>query len=154
MSSGPQLSVANAPDKPLMIYDGDCHFCRRWIERWREATAGRVDYLSSQEVATRFPEIARGEFDRAVQFIDTNGEVFSGAKAVFRSLGYSRGGKWLSWCYVRVPGFSRATEAVYHVVARNRTLASTATRWLWGNDVRRPGYYNARRWFLRGLGLV
>lgn len=146
--------VADPPPKPLVIFDGDCHFCRHWIERWREATAGRVEYSSAEEVAAQFPEIAPAEFEKSVQLIETTGEVFSGAEAVFRSLGYARGGKWLAWCYARVPSFARATEAAYGLIARNRYLASAATRWLWGQDVRRPAYYNARRGFLRALGLV
>ena len=51
------------PPKPLMIFDGDCHFCRRWIERWREMTArrGRLR-IRIRTAAERFPEIPRSEF--------------------------------------------------------------------------------------------
>ena len=59
MSAAPHIVVRNPPPKPLLIFDGDCHFCRRWIERWREITAGAVEYAPSQEVAERFPEIPR-----------------------------------------------------------------------------------------------
>jgi predicted DCC family thiol-disulfide oxidoreductase YuxK len=27
--------------KPLLVFDGDCGFCRLWIERWRAATDSR-----------------------------------------------------------------------------------------------------------------
>lgn len=154
MSVSLQRRVANPPPKPLMIFDGECHFCRRWVERWREATAGRVEYVTSQEAGARFPEISEHDFANAVQFIETDGVVFAGAEAVFRSLGYSRAGNWLAWSYDRVPGFAPVTETAYAIVARNRSFASAATRLLWGNDVRSPTYYNARPWFLRGLGLV
>jgi predicted DCC family thiol-disulfide oxidoreductase YuxK len=56
--------VANPPSKPLMVFDGDCHFCRRWVERWREMTRGEVDYAPSQEVGAQFPEIPAAEFRR------------------------------------------------------------------------------------------
>ncbi len=154
MSSAPHLRVANPPPKPLLIFDGECHFCRRWVERWREMTAGRVDYTSSQEVGAKFPEISPDAFAKSVQLVRPNGEVFSGANAVFRSLESRRGGKVSLWCYEHVPGFAALTETAYSAVAQNRHLASAATRWLWGDDVRRPVYYNARRWFLRWLGLV
>lgn len=137
-----------------MIFDGDCHFCRRWIERWREMTCGRVDYATSQEVGAVFPEIPSSAFEQAVQFVETDGRVFSGAEAVFRSLGYSRRGGALEWAYDRVPGFAPLTETAYGLVARNRTAASFATRLLWGKDVRRPTYFIAHRLFLRALGLV
>ena len=152
MSPAPHRSVRDAPPKPLLIFDGDCHFCRRWIERWRELTAGAVEYAPFQEVAERFPEIPREAFERAVQFIETDGTVFSAAEAVFRSLGHKRGRKWMIWCYERVPGFAVITEAAYRLVARHRRTASFFTRLLWGNDVRQPTYFESRRWFFRSLG--
>src|SRR5882724_3237716 len=80
------LRVPNPPSKPLIIWDGECHFCRRWIERWREITRDAVDYATSQESAERFPEIPREQFERSVIYIETDGSVFFGAEAVFRSL--------------------------------------------------------------------
>jgi predicted DCC family thiol-disulfide oxidoreductase YuxK len=144
--------VRDAPTKPLLIFDGDCHFCRRWIERWRELTAGAVEYAPAQEAAGRFPEIPAEAFDRSVQFIETDGTVFSGAAAVFRSLGQKRGREWMTWSYEHLPGFAAVTEAAYRLVARNRQTASLFTRLLWGNDVRQPTYFESRRWFLRSLG--
>ena len=137
-----------------MLFDGECHFCRRWIERWRETTAGAVDYAPFQEEASRFPEIPKERCERAVQFIETDGTVVSGAEAVFRSLSYGRGTKWLAPAYDRVPGCAAFTEAAYSIVASNRMLASTGTRLLWGKDVRRPTYHITRQVFLRALGLV
>jgi predicted DCC family thiol-disulfide oxidoreductase YuxK len=152
MSSAAPILVRNPPPKPLLIFDGDCHFCRRWIERWRELTAEAVDYAPSQEVAERFPEIPREAFDRSVQFIDSNGTVYGGAEAVFRSLGQKHSRRWMIWCYERVPGFALITEVAYRMVARNRQTASFFSRLLWGKDVRQPTYFGSRLWFLRSLG--
>jgi len=154
MPAAPHHSVRDAPPKPLLIFDGNCHFCRRWIERWRELTAGAVEYAPSQEVAERFPEIPREAFDAAVQFIETDGTVFSAAEAVFRSLGRKRSRRWMSWCYEHVPGFAVITEVAYRLVARHRQTASFFSRLLWGQDVRQPTYFAARRWFLSSLGCV
>ena len=154
MTQPPHRRVANAPTKPLMLFDGECHFCRRWIERWREMTGDKVDYVTSQEAGANFPEIPEEEYAGAVQLVETDGRVFRGADAVFHSLGYSRGGKWLRWCYDRVPGFAPVTEFGYSLVARNRYLASKGTRLLWGSDVRRPTYFTTRRIFLRALGAI
>ncbi|MFL6519549.1 MAG: lipase maturation factor family protein [Chthoniobacterales bacterium] len=142
--------VSNPPEKPLLIFDGDCHFCRRWIERWRGLTAGAVEYAPFQEVADRYPEIPREGFEQAVHFIDADGRVYRGAEAVFRSLG-SRAGGWC-WCYEHVVGFAAISEGAYAFVARRRRFASFFTRLLWGNDVRRPTYFRSRALFLRALG--
>ena len=154
MKTREALRVSQPPAKPLMLFDGDCHFCRRWIERWREATAGAVDYEPFQEAGARFREVPTERCEGAVQFIETDGTVFSGAEAVFRSLSYGRGTKWLAQSYERVPGCAAITEFAYGIVARNRMLASTGTRLLWGNDVRRPTYFATRNIFLRALGLI
>ena len=148
------LRVSNPPTKPLMIWDGECLFCKRWIERWREITAGNVDYAAYQDAAARFPEIPIEQFKRAVTIIEPDGETFFAAKAVYRSLRYRASRKWLTWSYDHVPGFAALSETAYTFIARHRSLGSTFTRLLWGKDVRPPTYFWARRWFLRALGLV
>ncbi len=154
MKTQSDLRVTNPPTKPLMIWDGECHFCRRWIERWREITAGEVDYTTYQEAAHRFPEIPLEQFQRAVAFIEPDGQTFFGAEAVYRSLRYQGSRKWLAWSYDRVPGFAAISETAYNFIARHRGLGSSITRLLWGKDVRPPTYFWARRWFLRALGLI
>src|SRR5436189_3375377 len=148
------LRVSNPPSKPLMIWDAECHFCRRWIERWREITAGEVDYATYQEAANRFPEIPLEQFQRAVAFIEPDGKAFLAAEAVYRSLRYRSSRKWLGWSYDHIPGFAPISETAYNFIARHRGLGSSITRLLWGKDVRPPTYFWARRWFLRGLGLI
>src|SRR5437016_5976287 len=152
MPSEPRWRVSNPPPKPLMIWDGECHFCRLWIERWRELTRGEVDYTTFQESAARFPEIPRQQFERAVVYIDTAGNVFTAAEAVYRSLQSRR--KWLAWGYDHVPGFKGVSEFGYKFIARHRKFSSVLTRLFWGEDVRPPTYFGARRWFLRALGVI
>ena len=154
MPNETRLRVANPPSKPLLVWDGECHFCRRWIERWREITGDKVEYDTSQNVADRFPEITREQFQRSVVLIEPDGAVFTGAEAVFRSLRSRSSKKWLAWSYYHIPGFAPITEVFYKFTATNRRLASAMTRLLWGNDVRPPQYFWARRWFIRLLGLI
>ncbi len=137
-----------------MIWDGECHFCKRWIERWREVTTGKVDYKTYQEAADRFPEIPVERFKRAVAFIEPDGETFFAAEAVYRSLRYRFSSRWLAWSYDQVPGFAATSEVAYKFIARHRSFGSAITRLLWGQDVRPPTYLWARRWFLRALGLI
>ena len=143
-----------SPSKPLLIFDGDCHFCRRWVERWRELTAGAVEYAPYQEIAARFPEIPREEFGKAVHFVESDGTVYRAAEAVFRSLRTTWSGRGLVWCYEHVPGFAPITEMAYAFIARHRQLASFFTRLFWGADVRQPTYFESRQWFIRSLGAI
>ena len=154
MPNKSSLRVSNPPPTPLLIWDGECDFCRLWIERWREITEGKVDYATYQEAAVRFPEIPVDQFTRAMAFIKPDGDVFFAADAVYRSLAYRRSRRLLAWSYDRVPGFAAVSETGYGFIARHRNFASAVTRLLWGNDVRRPTYFWARRWFLRALGTI
>jgi predicted DCC family thiol-disulfide oxidoreductase YuxK len=137
-----------------MIWDGECHFCKMWIERWRETTAGKVDYATYQQAASQFPEIPLDQFKRAMAFIAADGKTSFAAEAVYRSLQYRSSRKWLEWSYDHVPGFADISETAYKFIARHRSLGSSVTRILWGKDVRPPTYFWARRWFLRALGVI
>jgi len=140
--------------KPLLVYDGDCHFCRRWITRWQSLTGERVEYAPFQEVAGLFPEIPLEKFGASVQLIETDGLVFEGAEAVFRSLAYAPGKSWLLRVYRKVPAAARLSEWVYRFVAGHRPGFSRLTRWLWGRHLERPTYFLPRWLFLRILGAI
>ncbi|HEY2125495.1 MAG TPA: lipase maturation factor family protein [Chthoniobacterales bacterium] len=154
MPSKSHLRVSHPPERPLMIWDGDCHFCRLWIERWRVLSEGRVDFVTSQEVAASYPEIPAEQFEQAVVLIVPDGTVLAGAEAVFRSFAWRPSHRWRARMYDTVPGLAAVSEFAYRIVARYRPVASAMTRLLWGSDVRPPRYFWARRWFLRSLGLV
>jgi len=154
MPNKSNLRVSNPPPKPLLIWDGDCDFCRLWIERWREMTMDKVDYSTYQKAADRFPEIPTDEFNRSLVLIQPDGAVLFAVEAVYRSLAYRRSREWLAWSYDHLPGFAGISETGYGLIARNRKFASAVTRVLWGKDVRRPTYFWAQRWFLRALGVI
>lgn len=111
--------------KPLLVYDGDCSFCRKWIERWKKITRDRIDYAPYQEVAGEFPNVPREEFEKAVQLFDTDGKRYSAAEAVFRTLAL-RSFFWKVglWKYKHIPGFAPVSEWVYRLIARHRKPSS------------------------------
>src|ERR1700677_816356 len=148
------LRVGNPPERPLMVFDGDCGFCRYWIARWRHATADKVDYEPSQEVASRFPEIPRDAFDSAVQFIEPDGSVTSGADAVFRALEYAPKKSPLLGLLRKVPGFDAVARLFYRLVASNRTFFSFLTRLFFDRRGDAPTYFVARWVFMRLLGVI
>ena len=139
---------------PLLVYDDECKFCCYWVARWHHLTGNLVRYAPSCQVASQFPEIPLDQFETAVQFIEPNGEVFSGAEAVFRTLAHAPRMGWLLWMYQRIPGFSSSTERIYRYIAEHRGIFSVLTRWLWGEIEGRPEYYLTRWLFLRLLGVT
>lgn len=147
-------SASPAARRPLLVYDGDCNFCRFWIGRWRSRTGRRIAYRRSQQVAARFPEIPRTEFDRAVQLIEPGGAVASGADAVFRIFDLAGNEPLLLRAARALPGFTAAARIGYRFVARHRTAFSFFTRLLWGRAFRKPAFFLARWIFLRALGAI
>lgn len=110
--------------KPLLIFDGDCSFCRYWISRWRSATGDKVDYAPYRDVAVNFPDIPLKNFQEAVHLLLPSGDVFSGAEAAFRTLAFNpRRTLWLR-LYQHLPGFKPVADAAYRVVARHRPFFS------------------------------
>ncbi|MBI3667683.1 MAG: DUF393 domain-containing protein, partial [Acidobacteria bacterium] len=139
---------------PLLVFDGDCSFCRLWIDRWKHLTGDRVEYAPFQQVVDRYPQIPLASFKRAVQLIEPSGEVYSGAEAVFRVLRHAPGKGWMHWIYEKAPGMAPAAESVYRLVASHRSGLFTLTRLLWGKRLERPSYELTRWLFLRLLALT
>lgn len=150
------LHVATPPPKPLLVFDGDCRFCGLWIRRWQQLTGDAVDYLPSQDpqIAARFPEIPREQYQTSVQLIEPEGDVFSGAEAVFRTLARNPKIEWPYRLYLSSPLVANVTERAYHFVASHRTAFSWLTRLLWGQHVEQPDYFLTRWLFLRALGVI
>lgn len=142
------------PFKPVMLFDGDCGFCRHWVERWRLMTGDRVEYAASQSAGERFPKLKAEDLAEAVYFVEPGGRISSGAEAVFRSLAYA-GGIHRAWrpLYDGVPPLRAASEAAYRFVAGRRPLFSRLTRLLWGASPLPPRVEGTRRAVLAGLGL-
>ncbi|OGR87827.1 MAG: hypothetical protein A3A86_07850 [Elusimicrobia bacterium RIFCSPLOWO2_01_FULL_60_11] len=128
--------------KPLMLYDGDCGFCGRWIERWKRRTGDAVDYSPAPDPIT------------AVQLVLEDGQIIEGAQAVFKSLSYAPGRGLGLWAYENLPWFAEASELVYGIVARHRAFFSKLTDLLWGKSVEPPEYFASSWLFMRALGVI
>jgi predicted DCC family thiol-disulfide oxidoreductase YuxK len=145
--------VAQPPERPLAIFDGDCGFCRLWVARWKQRTGRKVDYAASQEVAGRFPEISAERFRNAFQLVLPDGDALEGAEAVAALAGKIPGSGPLLAMYRSVPFAASLSELGYRLIASHRPAATKLTRLLWGSSVLRPTYVAASALFLRLLGL-
>ena len=139
---------------PLLVFDGDCGFCRAWVDYWKTLTGDRVDYAPLQEVGERFPQVSGEEFASAVKLVLPSGEVRSGAHAVFTALATVPDRRWMLWSHDRVPGVASLCEAAYRTIANHRSVAYWVTKLLWGTPLR-PETYHVTSWlFLRLLGAI
>jgi predicted DCC family thiol-disulfide oxidoreductase YuxK len=139
---------------PVLIYGGDCGFCRYWVRYWERLTGSRVRYEPYQSVADHYPAISLEEFAHSIQFIDGDGQRYSGAHAAFRVLDRVPQQHFWLWLYRHLPGFAPLAELSYDVIARHRVAAAKGARWLWG-DERCPDDYALVGWvFLRLIALI
>ncbi len=154
MVSSAHPPVRKPPPRPLMVYDGDCGFCRKWIGRWRHLTGDRVDYEPYQKVSEDYPEIPLADFKKAVQLILPDGRVFQGAQAVFEGLAPVGTLKWLAWIYGHFPGFALVSEWAYAFVASHRQFFSSADSCGLSSADEEPQYFFSRWLFLKILALA
>jgi predicted DCC family thiol-disulfide oxidoreductase YuxK len=139
---------------PTLIFDGDCAICRYWVSYWQSLTNSRVAFRPYQEAAADFPTISREAFRRAIQLIEPDGQVFSGAAAAFRVLRYAPGRAGWWWCYSRLPGFAPLSEWAYTFFARRRGLLNGLTKLLWGPSLEAERYALVSWVFLRLFGAI
>jgi predicted DCC family thiol-disulfide oxidoreductase YuxK len=148
------LRVSNPPARSLMVFDGDCGFCRKWISRWRRWTGDGMDFTPYQEAAPLYPEIPLERFKKAVQLIEPDGRVTGGALAVFRGLAVRPWFRWLPRAHARIPGFGYLCEKFYSFVADHRSLLSSVDSCGLSSPDERPSYFLGRWFFLKILALV
>ncbi|SEL36826.1 Predicted thiol-disulfide oxidoreductase YuxK, DCC family [Stigmatella aurantiaca] len=140
--------------RPLVLYDGTCGFCKRWIARWSAQTQGRVRFLPMKPLRLWLLGIRRADARRAMQLIEPSGRVSHGAQAVFRMLLRSArpGTRWLARLGL-LPGVRGVAEGVYRAVAKHRVLAAKVDHLLVGRRYVGPASHRGVRWvFLRLLG--
>jgi predicted DCC family thiol-disulfide oxidoreductase YuxK len=116
--------------RPVLIYDGDCGFCRGSVQRGASITGPAVEYLAQQarECRERFPELDPEALKESVHLVEPDGRVSRGAEAVFRALGVNPRWGWAVRAYERHPLLAGFLEWSYALVARHRTLFSWLTR--------------------------
>ncbi|MBI5365732.1 MAG: lipase maturation factor family protein [Planctomycetes bacterium] len=142
------------PERPVLLYDGLCGFCRRRVARWRARTGDRIDYSPYQEAAHRAPGVPPERLAASVHLIDSDGSVTTGAEASFRVLAHAPGSFPYLAAYRRVPGFARAAEAVYGWIARHRLAITTLERGFCGAAEVPPATTLTRWLFFRLLAVV
>jgi predicted DCC family thiol-disulfide oxidoreductase YuxK len=141
-------------DRPMLVWDGDCGFCARSVERLKDQVGDRVRYAPYQKIHEHIEGLEPSDFEEAVHLVWPDGTHCRAAEAIFRTLAMAPGhGYWL-WLYEHVPGFDALTERGYEWVAEHRPTASTIAKWLIGSDLK-PSKRHLSRWlFLRLLAAI
>jgi len=137
-----------------LLYDGDCSFCRAWVDHWKQFTGDAVACVAMQAAPAEFQRLLEEEDRAAVLLVERDGGIRHGADAVFTTLQIVPSYCWLRWSYEHLPGFAAASEVAYGIVARHRDTALWITRLLWGVPIRRVQHAVTSQLFVRLLGLI
>lgn len=137
--------------KPLMVWDGECGFCKYWITHWQSKTANKVEYITFQEIASYFEDIPLKEFKKASRLIEPNGKVYSGPDSIFRVFTYfdKRKPIFHNW-YSKDNWFTFLSDQTYNWIAKHRSIMFAITKLCFGKDPQRLKSY----WFAILLFLV
>ncbi|MFP6900821.1 MAG: DCC1-like thiol-disulfide oxidoreductase family protein, partial [Opitutales bacterium] len=104
-------------NRPLLVYDGDCGFCKRSVERLKLSTGDAVQYVPFQDRENRPSTVSEEEYSEAVYlFLPDRNEPIRGAEAVYKTLMIGNRPA-LNFLYEKVPLFARVSEAAYRLVA-------------------------------------
>lgn len=138
-----------------LIYDGQCGFCRIWLEYWQSLLGDRLEYLAAQQIGTRFPSLDRSALRTAVYLVTPDGKAHRGAQAVFLSLAPAAARfRILLWLYTRISLFRSFTGVAYDWIAGHRDICYRATALSFGTRIRPQRWEIAASLFLRLLGLT
>lgn len=138
--------------RPVLIYDGTCGFCKRWVLRFHSITTSGFDYRPYQEAAADYPDIPEKDFYSAAQFIDGDGKRHSGATAMLGALSQGSGPAWPLTAYLKLPGFQPGIDWIYRLIAQNRSTFSTIDRFFWGKEATpEPPKISTIQWILGPL---
>lgn len=121
MIGGTMPITTTPPHSAVLLYDGECVFCRRSRDRlqWLLRDDG-LGYLSFRGpgVLDRFPGVTEHACELGLQLITTDGTVYSNAEAAVRSL-LRRPWFAAAWLYY-LPGLRQIIDATYRWVAVHR----------------------------------
>ena len=108
------------PDRPVLLYDGECEACRNWAARLGADTKGDVACVPYQSAPEQVQGIATGALRGAVHLVEPDGRITVGAEAIFRALRGTRRGRLALWAWRWLPGFRAGSRWIYARVAANR----------------------------------
>ncbi len=104
-----------APDRPVLLYDGECSLCRGFATRATERFGEELEVSRGEAI----PGVSPEQLSRSIVLLDETGELREGALALAHLLRL-RGTRWPLWCYEHLPGVAPVSEWAYRLVARYR----------------------------------
>jgi len=138
-------------DKPVLIWDGNCGFCKFWVTRWKAKTGDALDFKTFQETSQHYKDFPLKEFKKASRLIEPNGNVFSGPDSAYRCYNYAKlkNSPYHKW-YTSNKMFRSLSDKAYNYIAKHRPTMFKITKILFGDNPLSLKPY----WLLYILGII
>ncbi|MAW95732.1 MULTISPECIES: thiol-disulfide oxidoreductase [unclassified Leeuwenhoekiella] len=122
-------------EKPVLIWDGTCGFCKYWVTRWQAMTGEALKYRTYQEAAADFPDFPLKEFKKASRLVEPDGTIYAGPDSAYRSYDYAKGKKYPfhNW-YQKSSVFRKLSDHGYNFIAKHRPFMFKVTKMLFGSN--------------------
>jgi predicted DCC family thiol-disulfide oxidoreductase YuxK len=109
--------------RSVLIYDGECEFCKSWVQWALKRDADRrLEFIScqSEERQKRFPHVRLQDCEQAMYVVTPENRTFAGGDAVPYFFSAIRGWKWVAFLF-KIPGVLQIARPTYRWIARNRS---------------------------------
>jgi len=127
--SAETLTPVQGAVQGVVLYDGQCGFCSRWVKYWAGTLARsgfEIASLDEPWVAERL-RMPHEELLTDIRLLTAGGQLISGADVYL----YVTRRIWWAWPFYAIfslPGFNRLMHAGYRRFARNRYCVSHACK--------------------------
>lgn len=114
-------TLADRPDAYVLIFDGQCRFCRANMRALAAIDEGRVAYISLHDpkVSERWPDLSHEQMMQRIYLVDDKGNKYGGA-AAFRFLSRKLMGLWILAPLLHIPFSLPLWQFVYKWIAKIR----------------------------------
>jgi predicted DCC family thiol-disulfide oxidoreductase YuxK len=122
------------PSKPLLLWDGDCGFCRYWIIKLKKQLPGKVATQPYQEVVMDIPDVPEWAFREALRLVETDGRIYNGPEAIYKALTYNAKWTFLFRKYRFSHFFNYMSDHIYDFIAKHRNSMFALSKLLFGRN--------------------
>lgn len=109
-------------NQPVLLYDGECGYCRDWADRLRRMDPDHSIVLlaaAERDSLPGVPFIEAAALDRAIHLVLPDGRVVQGADAVVTVLRRLPRWRWVAGVF-RIPGVRPLANRAYQWIAARR----------------------------------
>lgn len=120
MSSSPDAYAQNIGAYGLLIFDGECGFCRRWVRHMTTWFAKHPTPIAWQQANLGELGLTSEQCNAAVQFVGADLKIWSGSDAAARVLIVAGMPFNIAGLIMLAPGIRSIAQWAYRWVANNR----------------------------------